>query len=123
MLGAIGKSRSASELMRIGYHVYQEYDGKSPVDLLAYDADKDSVLKVECKSTKTRSRNDTGWVVQLKSVRANTKGNRLVPFNNKRCDLLAIYIEPTDEVIIINSSEINSKSSILVSDKLIDNII
>ena len=118
MLGALGKSRTVSEFLRLGYDVFQEYDGKSPFDLAVY---RDNAFsRVECKSTATRTRHDTGWLVELKRVRANTKSNIIKNFDNTSCEFLSIYIEPIDRVIIIPASEITNKSQIAIRDSFVD---
>ncbi len=113
--GILGESRVIVELIKQDYDVFTQFSGKSPFDIVAY---KDDVLyRVEVKSSACRSRSDTGWEVQLKRIRPNRSGNTIHKFDNSSCDILAIYIEPIDKVLLLNASEISNKSMLTILDK------
>jgi len=113
-LGILGESRVISELIKCKYEVFTQFSGKAPFDMVAY---KDSTLyRVEVKSTRTRTKYDTGWEVQLKRSRPNRSSNIIHKFDNTSCDILAIYIEPLDEVLLIQSVEVTTTCSLSILD-------
>ena len=96
---------------------FMEIDGKSPFDLVAHKDGK--LLRVEVKSTTQRTRNNSGWMVELKSVRSNKTINKIYNFSKDRCDILIVFIEPINKVLLFNSSEISTTSAMTISDKSI----
>jgi len=113
--GSLGKIRVISRLVETGHDVFMEIDGKSPFDLVAHKNGK--LYRVEVKSTSRRTKFDTGWEVQLKRVRSNRTSNKIINFSKDQCDILAVYIEPIDLVLLIDSCEITAKTAMAVLDK------
>lgn len=115
-LGSVGESKVASELSRHRFHVFIQTTGKAPFDLVVY---KDGYLyRVNVKTT--QSLNKWGsWEVQIKSIRSNRTRNRVVPFDPLSCDILAVYIEPLDQVCFLRASEISGRSSIALREKTV----
>ena len=117
-IGSLGKAKVICKFLEEDYDVFTELDGKSPFDLVVH---KNNVLsRVEIKTTETRNKNDTGWSVQIKKVRPNKTGNKIVNFSPEQCDILAVYIRPIDKVVLINSLEVKTKSELLILDKVLE---
>lgn len=113
-LGSLGKSRTISELIRNGFDIFTEFEGKAPFDLVAH---KDGELKrIEVKSTQRRTKYDTGWEIQIKRVRPNRSETVIHNFNSSQCDILAVYIEPLDKVLLLDSSKIKVKTMLTILD-------
>jgi len=102
--GALGEAAVLKELIKQEYTVFTQFDGQSPFDMVAY---KNNVLyRVSVKSTK--SLNNNSWQIELRQ-----RGlNRSSYFDPDASDILAIYIEPEDRVILLESKSITSKRSI-----------
>lgn len=113
-VSSLGESRVVSELIRQGYEVFTQLSGKSSIDLIAY---KENILsRVQVKATSTRTKANTGWSVQIKQVRPNRKSNKIKKFDSTTCDILAIYIQPLDKVVLMKSSEIKVTSALTILD-------
>ena len=96
-----------------GYEVYSSISDNSEFDIIV---SKDGILKkVEIKSVNYIR--GSSYEVQLKSVRANKTSNKIRYFDSKRVDILAVFIEPENKVVIYDALEIKSKTTmrILVS--------
>ena len=115
-LGSVGESKVASELSRHRFHVFIQTTGKAPFDLVVY---KDGYLyRVNVKTTQRLDKWGS-WEVQIKSVRSNRSKNRVVPFDPLSCDVLAVYIEPLDQVCFLRASEVSEKCSIALREKTV----
>ncbi len=115
-LGSYGKIKVAAYLIEKGYDVFIELDGKSPFDLVAH---KDGILeRVEVKTTKTRSKSNSGWEVQIKSIRPNRTKNRIVGFDNTKSDILCVYIQPIDKILLYKSCNIKNSIKFIIHDDL-----
>lgn len=113
-LGAIGEAKVIAKLTQDKYHVFNQVTGKAPFDLIVYKDDK--IYRVSVKTIE--GKNSAGsYTVQLKSVRSNRTTNRIINFDNTSCDILAVYIVETDEVILLDSSKITAKSGLVVKRK------
>jgi len=110
-LGTIGELKSAAHFAAQGYFVFMDTSGKAPFDLVVY---KDRLQRVQVKSTRTKTPEDTGWIVTLKSHRPNRSGTKRIPFDNTTCDLLCVYIEPEDRVVVLESATIKSRYGLVV---------
>ena len=62
----------------------------------------------------TMNRQKTGWSVQLRTVRPNRTTCVIKNFDNTTCDILAIYIEPEDRILIFKSLDVNVKTSMVI---------
>lgn len=109
--GRLGELKVAAYFTSLGYPVFTQVSGGSPYDLVVEI--NGELKRVEVKTTRTKS-NSGKYVVQIKSVRINKGRNKINGFNNSKCDILAIYIIPKDKVILIDSKEIKSNSSLTV---------
>lgn len=110
--GSIGEAKVICKLLEEGYSVFTQFSGKASFDMIA---EKDGELKrIEVKSTRTKSKSKNYWSVQLKKVRPNRSQNKIVRFDKNQCDILAVYIEPEDKVVLINSDTINQTCQLSV---------
>jgi Holliday junction resolvase-like predicted endonuclease len=111
----MGKAKAILYFISQGYDVFTEFEGKSPFDFIVH---KENVLKrVEVKTTKTKSRNKNGWVFQLKRVRPNKTQTKIYKFSNNQCDILALYVQPIDVLLIKISSDIKATSGLTISNQ------
>lgn len=113
-LGNLAEIRVAAELLRERYEVFVGWGGKTSCDLIAL---KDGVLhRVQVKGTRTRSIGPKGTVggytVQLRSVRSNKTANVVKTFDAGVCDLLGIYIEPEDRVVILKAKGYHGRNTV-----------
>ena len=115
MQGSIAKFKAATYFMELGYDVFMEMDGKSPFDLVLHKEGK--LERVEVKSTRRRSKYETGWEVQIKKVRPNRTRNNIKPFDNSECDKLVIYVVPLDEILVYEAQDIKVKNTLTILDK------
>lgn len=114
--GILAEAKALSHFIKEEYEVYTQFSGKSPIDMIVEKNGK--LSRVEVKSTRTRTKYNTGWVVQLKSTLPNkNKKNKIINFDNKSCDILVIYIEPLDKIIIKKSKEIKVVGALAILDK------
>ncbi len=98
--GALGEAAVLKELIKQGYTVFTQFDGKSPFDLVAY---KDNVLyRVSVKSATIQK--GKGYDVELRQ-----RGkDRSKDFDKSAADILAVYIVPEDKVVLLETSSIES---------------
>ncbi|AFB83913.1 hypothetical protein F404_gp056 [Vibrio phage pVp-1] len=112
--GYIGEMKAKAYFAALGYYVFSDDSGNSPVDFLVM---KDGIVKkVQVKSTRGRNKADTGWEVQLKSVRTNKTANKVKHFDNTAQDFLFVYFPEIDKYKLLISSEITQKAAMLVKD-------
>lgn len=116
-LGAIGEAKVIALLTEQKYHVFTQVTGKAPFDLVAYKEGK--LYRVSVKTVMKRGKRGA-FVVQLKSVRSNRTGNKIIGFDNNSCDILAIYLVEDDEVILMSSSDVKAKSALSIRRNPVD---
>lgn len=110
-LGALGEARVIAELTRNRFHVFSQVSGKAPFDLVAY---KDNQLyRISVKAVGKKDEKGV-YNIQPKTVRPNRTCNKITNFDNTSCDLLAIYLQEDDEVVIFKSSEVVVKSAMTI---------
>lgn len=109
--GSIGEVSVMKFFILRGFEIYSPISDNSKYDLLVM---KDSsVYRVEVKST-SRKRSNGRYEVQLKSVRSNKKQNKIHLFDCTSIDILAVYIEPEDRVVVYDASAITQKVSMII---------
>lgn len=113
-LGAIGEAKVIAELTKHKYHVFTQVTGKAPFDLIAYKDNK--LYRISVKTVEKKNKYGS-YTVQLKSVRSNRSTNTILNFDNTSCDLLAVYIVETDEVIMKDAASITAKSGLVIKRK------
>lgn len=108
--GSLGEISTQKEFILCGYEVYSPVTDNTEYDLLVSKGGE--VFTVEVKSTK---RKVAGFYrVQIKKVRSNKTRNTITRFDNTKVDLLAVYIEPEDKVIVYKAKEITVGSELRV---------
>ena len=112
--GNLGELAAQLEFAKMGYEIYSPAVDNTTFDFLLH---RDGLIEsVEVKTTSTRNLRDTGWVVQLKSVRSNKTQNNIRNFDNTKMDYLVVYIQPMDKIFIFKFSEISNKTTITIFD-------
>jgi len=111
-ISSIAEAKTIYELTRMEYHVFNQVTGKAPFDLIAYK--NGEIFKISVKSILKKNRYGK-YEVQLKRVRSNKTCNTIYKFNNKECDILAVYIYEIDVLLFIKSSEINTGCALTLS--------
>jgi Holliday junction resolvase-like predicted endonuclease len=110
--GTIGELACAAYMAREGYDVFFDTSGKTSFDFIAH---KNGILiRVQVKTTSTRTPEDTGWIVTLKATRPNRTRSKHIQFDRNSCDVLAVFIEPDNRVVVIQANTIKQKSAIVV---------
>ncbi len=111
----LAEAKTLVHFVSQGYDVFTQTSGKAPFDLVIHKERRTE--RVEVKSTATRNRARTGWVVQLKKVRHNRNVNNIVPFDKTLSDVLAIYIAPIDRVVVLETARIETRTAITIMDR------
>ncbi len=115
---SLGEARTVVELIRQGYDIFTQLNGKAPFDLIAHK--NGQISRVEVKSTNQRARSKTGWIVELRRIRSNKTKNVIHKFDNTKSDIVSVYIEPLDKVILIPSNTITVTGQLQISDSTLD---
>lgn len=107
--GALGELAVAKELALLGHEIYVPMTDSSGYDLLCVINDKP--LRVEVKST-SKPNASGSYVLQIKKVRSNKTTNKISDFDNTKVDILALYLEDIDKVILLDAKLVTQKSAI-----------
>lgn len=110
--GKIGESKVLCELIEQDYDIYLPYSDGTPFDLIASKDNK--LYRVSIKYT---SFFDKGaWVVGLRNVSRRNNGEVCVKkFDKNSCDILAVYIQPENRIVLIESKNISATCSLAVA--------
>lgn len=111
-LGNIGEARVLAHLLLQDYYVFMPFSDNGPVDMIAL---KDNVTyKISVKGTSTQNKSGS-WQIELRTV-SRRKDNtcKITKFDSSTCDILAIYIEPLDKIVLIDTKTIEAKSAISI---------
>tara|TARA_R100001244_G_C5061840_1_gene109030 strand:+ start:39 stop:485 length:447 start_codon:yes stop_codon:yes gene_type:complete len=116
----LGELKTIEYFIKNGFEIYKQYTGKESVDLVVVK--KDRMYRVECKSTSSRSSNDQSWLVRIFKTRHNSKKVRDISFTKwkDKIDLLAVYIEPIDYLLIFHKDEIKVDWKLRIKDEMIE---
>jgi len=109
-LGNLGESAVYHDLLKRGHPVYFSMAEGAKFDFISDINGK--LRSIEVKSSATRNRADTGYVVKIK----RSKRKKEEDFDNTRIDILAVYIEPLDKIIYFNAKLIKQKTAIVIPD-------
>jgi predicted AAA+ superfamily ATPase len=117
-MGSLGESAVYHELLKNGYTVYFTMSDGAKFDFVAYKEDK-GLQSVEVKTTGRRNKNDTGWIVKIRRSRYKQEHD----FDNSEIDILAVYIEPIEQILFFNAKDITQKTSFEISDSYVTSIL
>ncbi len=111
LIGNLGEAKTLAYFVENDYQVYLPFQENGEYDLIVIKDGK--IQTVSVKSTSVKS--GRGYSVSLRTV-SRRKDNQIVvkKFNNTNIDLLAVYIQPEDRVVIINGLDIKATNSIVV---------
>ncbi len=110
-LGTIGEATVKLYFLKRGFEVYTGDDNTS-CDFLTLNPATGIMKRVEVKTTRRRNKNDSAWVVDIRKSYGDT------PFNPSMVDLLAVYIEPVDEIRIFKSEDISNGTLLTLKDNV-----
>lgn len=111
--GYLAEIATIKELVKQGWEVYTATSGKSTHDIVAFK-ESFGIVTIQVKSTSQKS--STGsFIVELKSIRSNSSYNNVKRFDNKRQNILAIYIVDLDKVLFYLSEDITQVSTKTIS--------
>ena len=116
----LGELRAIEFFIHRDFEVYKQYTGKESADLIVM---KNGIIyRVECKSTSARTNTNLGWKVTLVKNRHNTKTTRVYKFEDWKhnIDLLSVYIEPKDQIIMFHKEEIKDNTMLSISDEMME---
>jgi len=116
----LGELRAIEFFIDRDFEVFKQYTGKESIDLVVIKGN--IIFRVECKSTSIRSTSGLGWKVRLVKSRHNTKGSTNTKFNEWKhdIDLLTIYIEPKDQILVFHKEEINCNAMFNITDEMME---
>ena len=111
--GRLGEAKVLTHFVAEGFEVYVPFTDNSVHDLIV---SKDGVVQtVSVKYTSTPSRKGTGWRVHLRQQSPLYGGGMAVRrFDPTAVDLLAVYISPLDQVVVVPSSSIRGETETVV---------
>lgn len=110
-ISSISELRVAEEFVRNGFSVFQQINGKEPFDLVV--CIKDILYKVSVKSVLRINKNNS-YSVQLRRIRSNKTKNNIYLFDNKSCDILAVYLHDINKVVFISTRSITKYAMISI---------
>jgi hypothetical protein len=110
--GTIGLSYAIAYLTKKGYNVSVPLVDNQSYDLVC-EIDG-NLKKVQVKSTRTKE--NSNYCIQLRSIRSNRTENTIHKFDNNSCDYLLAVTEVGD-IYFIPTSEIKSKSTLSLGEK------
>ncbi len=110
--GSLGEVSVTKEMYKQGYIVYTQYSGFSPFDLVAYNPKTHELYRVSVKSS--INRRGTNWIVDIRQKMYSGGQYFKVPFNNKSCDIVAVYLPSEDRVVTFDSSTIINKRQLSI---------
>ena len=109
-LGTLAEAKILAELVRVDIEPYLPFAENGPVDILGIKDQE--VLRISVKGTSNEVRPGV-WRVELRTVsRRNLSRIAIKKFNNTSCDILAVYIEPQDKVVFLDSKKITATTAI-----------
>ncbi len=111
LIGNLGEAKVLAYFVENEYQVYLPFQDNGEHDMVV---SKDSKLQtVSVKSTSVKS--GSGYLVQLRTVsRRKDNGVIVKKFDNSSVDLLAVYIQPEDRVMIISGLDVKATSAVVV---------
>tara|TARA_R110000744_G_scaffold254833_1_gene370384 strand:- start:30 stop:476 length:447 start_codon:yes stop_codon:yes gene_type:complete len=116
----LGELKAIEYFIMNDFDVYKQYTGKESIDLVVLK--KDKIYRVECKSTSNRAKEGEAWIVKLFKSRSNKTTEMNISFNQWKStvDLLSIYVEPIDYLLIFHKDEIKVGWNLTINDELIE---
>tara|TARA_R100001443_G_scaffold110913_1_gene123262 strand:- start:54838 stop:55245 length:408 start_codon:yes stop_codon:yes gene_type:complete len=118
--GYLAEYRAKLALVELGYYIFEDTSGKSPVDFIALKEDELLLVQVKFSSQVSPSGN---LVVELKSTRSNRTGNTIKSFDNKAQSVLAVYDLPKNKLHLLDASRITAKSALTLNDTNLNNLL
>ena len=114
-IGTVGETAVKLHFLKMGYEVFIGDDNTS-CDMIVLNTKTNEMKRVEVKTTRIRTRADTGWTV---GIRKKKRGSHGIPFDNSKVELLVIYVEPVDKIIIFDSKDIKTTCNFIVRDSML----
>jgi len=114
-LGSLAEAKVIAKLIEHGFHVFVQFSGKGPFDLVVYKDER--LLRVQVKGTSCRTLHGA-FPVLIKSVRSYRTGNVVHKFDPSQCDVLAVYVAPLDKVAFLQADEIVSRGQLNLRESL-----
>ncbi len=111
-IGTLAECKVLAKLVEKQLHVFSQTSGKAPFDLVVLV--NGQLLRVSVKGTQTKN-NFGNWEVQLRSIRSNRTQNTVHLYENNSCDILAVYVEPIDQVYFFLSKEITQSTALTIT--------
>lgn len=109
--GILAEVKVTAYLIENGYDVFAPIGGKTSFDLIGY---KDRVIyRIQVKST-TQKRDSGSWGVKICRIRNNNKETKVFYFDPDECDIVAVWIAPEDQVVLVPSTTIKARAEMTV---------
>lgn len=110
-LGTIGETTVKLYFLKRGLEVYTG-DDNTYYDFLIHDPKTSKIKSVEVKTTRRRNKSDTAWIVDIRKKYGSE------PFAKDKVDLLAVYIEPVDEIRIFKGCDVKQLTLMTLPDNV-----
>lgn len=100
-LGSLAEAKCVADLTRQHFHVFTQFSGKAPFDLVAC---KDSrILRISVKGTRKSATKQGSYAIDIGRIRSST----VHKFDPSSCDLLAVFVYEIDTIYYIPTNMIN----------------
>lgn len=109
--GRRGEAAIAAHFVKQGYDIYMPTFGNACADMIICKDGK--IQRVEVKTTANETPSGK-YLVALRSIRPNRTGNTIHKFDSAKSDLLAVFVEPEDRVVVLSSTDLDGRSSVTV---------
>jgi len=111
LIGNLGEAKVLAYFVENDYQVYLPFQDNGEYDMVVSREGKIESVSVKSTSVKT----GTGYSVQLRTI-SRRKDNKvsIKHFDNSQVNILAVYIQPEDRVVILRSIDIKATTAIVV---------
>ncbi|MGH7204464.1 MAG: group I intron-associated PD-(D/E)XK endonuclease [Candidatus Levyibacteriota bacterium] len=111
--GRLAEAKVITYLIEQGYEVYIPFSNNSKYDVIAI---KDGVVKrISTKFTSVKKPSGS-WVVEMRQIYRGKDIINIDKFDNKQCDLIAVYLGPIDKVVLVEASKATARGLHIKSD-------
>lgn len=111
-LGIVGETTVKLYFLKRGFEVYVG-DDNTYFDFIIHNPKTNEIKTVEVKTTRSRSKDNKSWRVDIRKRRSVT-----LNFDSSKVDLLAVYIEPVDEIRIFKGKDIKQLTELRLTDNV-----
>lgn len=110
LIGNIGEAKVLAHFVANGYQVYLPFQDNGEYDMVVSKDGKLQTVSVKATSVKSGK----GYTVSLRTVSRRKDNNVTVKHFDNSVDILAVYIQPEDRVVIFKGIDVTATNSFVV---------